>query len=228
MALTSSPSPLPPSTSPAPISHTQSVHKEPGFLASVRYALAGLLETIATQRNMKIHLVSAVLVGLVGSGIPLGLAEKVTLIFCVILVFFAETLNTALEALVDLYTEKYKAQAYITKNVAAGGVLVLASGTVVIFAALLVHNAPTIASNGPAIARQTLLGVPLATATGFLLWRRPRPRWVDHLLFVAGLALMAALALRTTSVVFTVMTASLFGLARLAANTTPVALPKPK
>ena len=43
-----------------------------------------------------------ILVGLVGSGIPLGLAEKVTLIFCVLLVFFAEILNSALEQLVDL------------------------------------------------------------------------------------------------------------------------------
>jgi diacylglycerol kinase (ATP) len=189
-----------------------------GLVASFRHAINGLVETAATQRNMKIHVVSAVLVGLVGSGMPLGLAEKVTLIFCVMLVFFAETLNTAFEALVDLYTEKYRTEALMTKNVAAGGVLVLASGTVVIFAALLVHNAPTIASNGPAIARQTFLGVPLAMLTGFLLWKRPRPRWLNHALFLAGLVLLAFLAVRTTSSVFTAMTAALFGLARLAAQ----------
>jgi diacylglycerol kinase (ATP) len=189
-----------------------------GFLGSVKYALDGLVETAATQRNMKVHVVSAVLVGLVGSGIPLGLAEKVTLIFCVMLVFFAETLNTALEALVDLYTVKYHVQASATKNAAAGGVLVLAAGTVVIFAALLVHNAPVIASNGWAIARQLSLGTPLATLTGLLLWRRPRAVWIDHLLFAAGLGLLAALAIRSQSEVFTTLTAGVFCLSRLAAG----------
>ncbi len=209
------PVPLPPETALTP----SGPRKRPGpptLAASFRYALEGLFETVATQRNMKIHVVSAVLVGLVGSGIPLGLAEKVTLIFCVMLVFFAETLNTALEALVDLYTEEHHVQAAITKNVAAGGVLVLATGTVVIFAALLVHNAPTILENGPAIFRQTLLGIPLATITGLLLWRGARRRWVDYLLFAGGIGLLGLLALRTTSIVFTAMTCGLFGLSCLA------------
>jgi len=86
---------------------------------------------------MKFHVVSAVLVGLVGSGMPLGLAEKVTLIFCIMLVFFAEILNTALEALVDLHTEDFNDLAKVAKDAAAAGVLVLAIGTVVIFAALV-------------------------------------------------------------------------------------------
>ena len=89
---------------------------------------------------MRVHVVSAILVGLVGSGIPLGLAEKVTLIFCVLLVFFAEILNSALETLVDLATQQFDEKARVTKDAAAAGVLVLAIGTVVIFAAILVHN----------------------------------------------------------------------------------------
>ena len=189
-----------------------------GFVASFKFALEGLVETAATQRNMKVHVVSAVLVGLVGSGIPLGLAEKVTLIFCVMLVFFAETLNTALEALVDLYTEKYHLQALATKNAAAGGVLVLAAGTVVIFAALLVHNATVLASNIEAIVRQLALGTPLAILTGLLLWRRPRAIWIDHTMFVAGLGLLVALGLKSTSEVFTALTTGVFCLSRLAAR----------
>ena len=57
-----------------------------GFFASARHAWDGLVHTVVVQPNMKVHVVSAILVGLVGSGIPLGLAEKVTLIFCVLLV----------------------------------------------------------------------------------------------------------------------------------------------
>lgn len=184
---------------------------------SFRAAWEGLVTTAARQRNMKAHVVSGVLVGLVGSGITLGLAEKVTLILCVILVLFAETLNSSLEALVDLHTEDFRNLARATKDAAAAGVLVLSLGTVVIFAALLVHNWPTIAASGPRIARQVAYGVPLAVAAGLLLWSRPRPALVDHLLFAAGVLLLVRLATFTASAVFTAMTAGLFALARLAA-----------
>src|SRR6185369_15797109 len=107
---------------------------------------------------MRIHVVAALLVMLVGSGIPLGLAEKVTLIFCVQFVFFAEIINSALEALVDLATEQLHEQARVTKDAAAAAVLVLAIGTVVIFAALLVHNWATVAAHTGDVARQVALG----------------------------------------------------------------------
>src|SRR5688500_10845600 len=109
-----------------------------GFLGSFVHAWNGLIHTVQFQRNMKVHVAAGMLVGLVGSGIPLGLAEKVTLIFCVLLVMFAEILNSALEQLVDLAIQQFDEKARITKDAAAAGVLVLALGTVVIFAAVLV------------------------------------------------------------------------------------------
>ena len=121
-----------------------------GLLASFRHAWTGLIHTVVHQRNMRVHLVSAVLVGLVGSGIPLGLAEKVTLIFCVLLIFFAEILNSALEHLVDLAVQQFDEKARLAKDAAAAGVMVLALGTVVIFAALLVHNWERRAQQRPA------------------------------------------------------------------------------
>src|SRR5207245_4454235 len=132
-----------------------------GLLRSFVHAWNGLIHTVVYQRNMRIHLVCAILVGLVGSGIPLGLSEKVTLIFCVLLIFFAEILNTALEQLVDLAIQQFDEKARLTKDIAAAGVLVLAIGTVVIFAAILVHNADTVLSHGSEIQRQVLFGVPL-------------------------------------------------------------------
>jgi diacylglycerol kinase (ATP) len=86
----------------------------------------------------------------VGSGLPLGLAEKVTLIFCVLLVFFAEILNSALETLVDLATQEFDEKARVTKDAAAAAVLVLSIGSAVIFAALLVHNWQTVLASGAA------------------------------------------------------------------------------
>lgn len=55
--------------------------------------------------------------------------EKVELLFVVAAIFFvftAEMLNTAMEATVDLLTDKYHILARIAKNVAAGAVLLAA------------------------------------------------------------------------------------------------------
>src|SRR5215813_14017959 len=106
-----------------------------GFFQSFVHAWSGLIHAVVYQRNMRIHMLA---------GIPLGLVEKVTLIFCVLLIFFAEILNTALEQLVDLAVEQLHEKARLAKDAAAAGVLVLAIGTVVIFAAILVHNWQTV------------------------------------------------------------------------------------
>lgn len=186
--------------------------------ASFLHAWNGLIHTVVHQRNMRVHLVSALLVGLVGSGISLGLAEKVTLIFCVLLIFFAEILNSALEHLVDLATRHFDEKARLTKDAAAAGVLVLALGTVVIFAAILVHNWETVVSSGPQISRQVTLGLPLAACITGLVLPQPRPAWVDVLAFVTGGILLGALTPRSTSAVFTAMNAGLLVVAGAAAR----------
>lgn len=167
---------------------------------------------------MRVHLVSAALVGLVGSGIELGLAEKVTLIFCVMLIFFAEILNSALEHLVDLAVQQFDEKARLAKDAAAAGVMVLALGTVVIFAALLVHNWSTVLQSGPRIARQVALGLPFTACLTLLVLPRPRPAWADRAIFLCGVVLMGLLAMRTASSVFSALTAGLLVVAGAAAR----------
>jgi diacylglycerol kinase (ATP) len=208
-------------TAPAPVPLRKPPYparRGEGFWASALHAWNGLVHTVVHQPNMKVHVVSAILVGLVGSGLPLGLAEKVTLIFCVLLVFFAEILNSALETLVDLATQEFDEKARVTKDAAAAAVLVLSIGSAVIFAALLVHNWATVLASGPRIERQVLFGVPLAGCAALLMRDRPRPWIQDALAFAAGLGLCAVLATWTTSVVFTAMTAGLLVLALAAAR----------
>jgi diacylglycerol kinase (ATP) len=166
---------------------------------------------------MRVHLLAALLVGLVGSGIPLGLAERVTLIFCVLLVFFAEILNSALEALVDLATQAFDEKARVTKDAAAAAVLVLSIGSVVIFAALVVHNWTTVLSEGPRIRRQVFLGLPLVLLVQLLLRTNPRPLYQDALAFLMSLVLLGVLSVRSTSSVFTAMSFGLLVLAGAAA-----------
>ncbi len=183
------------------------------FFGSFLHAWDGLIHTVVHQRNMRVHVSAAILVTLVGGGIPLGLAEKVTLVFCIVLVFFAEILNSALEAVVDLAIQQFDEKARITKDAAAAGVLVLAVGTVVVFAAILVHNWATVARSGPQIARQVMLGLPLVACSALLLTAARKPLWLDIALFAAATALMVALSLRTESMVFSALT---FGLVLVA------------
>ena len=208
-------------TAPAPVPLRKPPYpprRGEGFWASAIHAWNGLVHTVMHQPNMKVHVVSAMLVGLVGSGLPLGLAEKVTLIFCVLLVFFAEILNSALETLVDLATQEFDEKARVTKDAAAAAVLVLSIGSAVIFAALVVHNWGTVLTNGPRIERQVLFGIPLAGCASLLMRDRPRPWAQDALAFAAGLVLCGILATWSTSVVFTAMTVGLLVLAMAAAR----------
>jgi len=179
------------------------------------HAWRGLIHTVVHQRNMRVHLVAATLVGFVGSGIPLGLAEKVTLIFCVLLVLFAEILNSALEALVDLATEQLHDRARVTKDTAAAGVLVLALGTVVVFAALVVHNWPVVVASQERIWRQLALGLPVAACVAGLVWPRRPSLAVDLLLFALATLLLIIQFRDTASTVFSAMT---FGVVVIAAD----------
>src|SRR5260370_42103399 len=114
-----------------------------GLFQSFVHAWRGLIHAVVNQRNMLIDILAGILVGLVGMGIPLGLAEKVTLVFCVLLIFFAEILNSALEQLVDLAVEQVHEKARLAKHAAAPGLLGLAVGTVGVLAAVVVPHRNT-------------------------------------------------------------------------------------
>lgn len=187
------------------------------FKESLLYAWNGIVHTVVHQRNMRMHVIAAMLVSQVGSGIPLGLAEKVTLIFCVMMVFFAEILNSALEQLVDLATEMQHERARIAKDAAAAGVLVLAIGTVVIFAAILVHNSTAVMAHIPQIQQQVFVGGPATFCLGLLMHERRRPLFVDVLAFLGGVGLLAWAATWSFSQVFSAMSFGLMVLGAAAA-----------
>ncbi len=179
--------------------------RNPGWLGALLHAWDGLVWTLAWQRNMKVHVLAALLVGCVGSGIPLGLLEKITLVFSVVLVFFSEVINTALEALVDLHTEHFHELAKVAKDTAAAGVLVLSIGTLVLFAVILVNDWPIVVAHPQEVLRQLVVGAPLAALAATLSWQKPRPKWLDALALACALALWGVTASWTTSWVFSAM-----------------------
>ncbi|MEQ8985836.1 MAG: diacylglycerol kinase, partial [Deltaproteobacteria bacterium] len=55
--------------------------KRAGLIASFSYAIDGVLRTLCSQRNMKIHWVSGLAVMLVGMALELDLASRASVIF---------------------------------------------------------------------------------------------------------------------------------------------------
>ena len=145
-----------------------------GLGASFQAAGAGIARTLATQRNMKIHWLAGNMVILVATALPFDLTIRVALLFSVALVLFAEILNTALEAFVDLHIQEYHRLAMLAKDAAAAGVLVLALGTVIIFSEMIYHDWAIVLENQSAVWTTVVYGIPLILSewAGLFLFRR--------------------------------------------------------
>src|SRR4051812_16292758 len=96
------------------------------LLKSFRYAIEGLKYAVVTQRNMRIHFITALVVLLLSLCLSLSKLEVLLLFVSITLVLFAELINTSIEAVVDMVTEEYHPLAKIAKDVAAGAVFLTA------------------------------------------------------------------------------------------------------
>lgn len=102
------------------------------FTESFNHAIEGIIYTVRTQRNMKIHLVVAILVLFFSLFFNLSKIEMVILLITITLVIVLELINTAIEATIDVLANYYHPLAKIAKNVSAGAVLVAASNAIVV------------------------------------------------------------------------------------------------
>lgn len=101
-------------------------------VVSFRCAFAGCGYVLRTQRNAWIHAVfSAAVVG-VGLWLELSPQAWALIVFAIMLVWMAEFLNTALEAVVDLASPQQHPLAKTGKDVAAAAVLIAAGGAVLV------------------------------------------------------------------------------------------------
>nr|WP_283809152.1 diacylglycerol kinase [Tumebacillus amylolyticus] len=101
-------------------------------MKSFSYAIEGMMHTLNTQRNMRIHFVVAFFAMLLALFLDLSKLELILLFFSIVLVVAAELFNTAIEAVVDLVTHDYHPLAKIAKDVAAAAVLLTAVHAVIV------------------------------------------------------------------------------------------------
>jgi diacylglycerol kinase (ATP) len=188
-----------------------------GLLSSFGHAFRGLVGAAASERNMKIHVVAGMAVGVAGGELALSTAARLVLLLCVMLVLSAETLNAALESLVDLHTREFRREARRVKDAAAGAVLVLALGSVLATAMVVAGNWDQVVASLPRLRAGAGLGGALLLLTAGLLAPARRPAVLDALGAAAGAILLALLALRSLSLPFTAMATGLFALAAASA-----------
>ena len=93
-------------------------------LDSFRYAVEGIVHAFRTQKNMRFHFFTVVLVLSIGLLLRLGRVEMAILFIVVSGVLVAEMMNTAIESVVDMITQAYHPLAKLAKDIAAGAVLI--------------------------------------------------------------------------------------------------------
>jgi diacylglycerol kinase (ATP) len=89
-----------------------------------KYAIEGVVHVFRTQRHMRFHFLTLVLVLVISLVFRLRREEVLVLLFTISLVLVAEMFNTAIEAVVDLVTQTYHPLAKFAKDIAAGAVLI--------------------------------------------------------------------------------------------------------
>lgn len=155
--------------------------------ASFSFAITGLVEAAARDRNMRIHLAAGVLASCFAALAPLSAAERALILLCVALVVSAEAANSAIEAVVDLVSPGFDPRARIAKDGAAGAVLALACGAVAAFLCIALPARPL----GLARALPLETGASLVAAVAVGLLPVPGRRGATG----AVLAVVAAVAL---------------------------------
>lgn len=99
---------------------------------SFRYAFSGWWYVIRTQRNAWIHALITIAVIMAGLWLRLSTHDWALIALAISMVWTAEFLNTALEAIVDLASPQHNDLARVGKDVGAAAVLIAAAAAIVI------------------------------------------------------------------------------------------------
>ncbi len=94
------------------------------LVQSFNYAFEGVLYTLATQRNMRIHYSASAAAMIACVVLGVERTEFALIVLAATLVIVSEMINTAVEAAIDVATTSYNPLAKVAKDVAAGAVLI--------------------------------------------------------------------------------------------------------
>lgn len=109
----------------------EEITKPNGVLESFNCAIEGVLYAFRTQKHMKVHFAIATAALVASLLLKLPIVEFVLFSISIIILLFAEMLNTAIEEAVNLIEDRHHIIAKNAKDVAAGAVLISAIGVAI-------------------------------------------------------------------------------------------------
>lgn len=145
--------PSPPRGEPPTTESSRKPVQAPSVTSSIDYAVDGLVYAIRHERNLKIHFVLALIAMLASLVIDLGVVQLLLVLMSITMVIVAELFNTAVEAMVNLFTVRNHPLAKIAKDVAAAGVLMASIYALVVGYLILLPGL----QNAAALAGPTVL-----------------------------------------------------------------------
>lgn len=93
------------------------------LIESFEHAIEGIVESILSERNLRIHFFVGLLVITATFFLPVKREDTLWIIFAVFFVIWSELVNTIIEHLMNLYSKEYHPVIKIVKDVSAGVVL---------------------------------------------------------------------------------------------------------
>lgn len=105
------------------------------FFSSFGFAFSGIWQAVKREKNLKIHLLAAILVILTGIYFGITRFEWLVLVLIISLVLAAEIFNSAIEEICNLLKEKLNLdynQTTFIRNFSAGAVLILALASIIL------------------------------------------------------------------------------------------------
>lgn len=102
------------------------------IISSFRYSFWGLAYVIKTQKHMRFHFLASIVVLIYSWFMHLTKVEFLILLSVIFFVLVTEMINTAIEITVDIKTQKSNPLAKISKDVAAGCVLLATFNAIIV------------------------------------------------------------------------------------------------
>lgn len=97
-----------------------------------RHAASGILTATQSERNIKIQFTLIIIALVLGVIFKLTKIDILLVVLAMFFIVFAEMINTAIEAVVDLHTDEYHPKAKKAKDVAAGAVVIATLNAIVV------------------------------------------------------------------------------------------------
>lgn len=108
------------------------VKKNKSFATALGHAMDGVIRAFKTERNLRIDYIIGLIVLVTSLFFDFTKTEFACICLTVGFVIFAEMINSTVEYIVDLITDKYDDRAKAAKDIAAGGVLIASCVSVVV------------------------------------------------------------------------------------------------